>query len=366
MLLACRKTEPHLNDGKIKMKTTYSLKQSFGAIVAICLLQWGPAAQASMPVQVKASLNRMVGDWVLTTQLSDRTVSETITFESRGDEDVIFYEVIGESFLTGEPTRMTGVFGWDERAGKVMEHGFTHEGGTLTAIHHITDDAWTDKVTRTHFMDGRHVNETVDRVFTFQSTDRFTLLWKNRFVDGKPEPGMMSIFTRQGTRETGIKGSGAEKREPTDLSTEYVMTLHAPLDPGQAIDASLIIYNVREGGWVKGPRIEGKLKAPAADWLRILPDGTMRLDVRGTIETADGALIYINYGGVIRHTEVSQAKEQSGEIIAVDEMYFVISVNMRTSDERYLWGNQAQYVGKMSSVKEGEGSFVEYDIFAVH
>jgi len=40
-------------------------------------------------------------------------------------------------------------------------------------------------------------------------------------------------------------------------------------------------------------------------------------------------------------------------------MYFVISVNMRTSDERYLWGNQAQYVGKMSSVKEGEGSFVE-------
>ncbi|MDB4651713.1 DUF3237 domain-containing protein, partial [Verrucomicrobia bacterium] len=73
-------------------------------------------------------------------------------------------------------------------------------------------------------------------------------------------------------RETGIKGSGAEKREPTDLSTEYVMTLHAPLDPGQAIDASLIIYNVREGGWVKGPRIEGKLKAPAADWLRILPE----------------------------------------------------------------------------------------------
>jgi hypothetical protein len=88
--------------------------------------------------------------------------------------------------------------------------------------------------------------------------------------------------------------------------------------------------------------------------------------VRGTIETADGALIYVNYGGVIRHTEVSQAKEQSGETIAADEMYFVISVNMRTSDERYLWVNQAQYIGKMSRVKEGEGSFVEYDIFAVN
>jgi len=349
----------------MKVNTSYALKQSFGAIVAICLLNLGPLAKASMPEHVKASLNRMVGDWVLTTELGDRTVSETVTFESRGNEDVIFYEVIGESFLTGEPTRMTGIFAWDEQARKVMEHGFTHEGGTLTAKHDITVDGWTDQVTRTHFMDGRHVSETVDRVFTFQSADRFTLVWKNRMVDGNSEPGMMSVFTRQKIQQTGEKWSGAVKRGISDLSTEFLMTLHAPLDPAQAIDAALMIYNVREGGWVKGPRIEGKLKAPAADWLRILPDGTMRLDVRGTIETADGALIYINYGGVIRHTEVSQAKEQSGEIIAADEMYFVISVNMRTSDERYLWVNQAQYVGKMSRAKEGAGSFVEYDIFAV-
>lgn len=347
------------------MNTTRALKQSFGAIVTICLLHLGPLAKASMPEHVKASLNRMVGDWMLTTELGDRTVSETVTFESRGDDDVIFYEVIGESFLTGEPTRMTGIFAWDEQAGKVMEHGFTHDGGTLTAIHDISVDGWTDQVTRTHFMDGRHVSETVDRVFTFQSADRFTLVWKNRMVDGNSEPGMMSVFTRQKIQQTEEKWSGSVKRRITDLSAEFVMTLHAPLDPAQAIDAALMIYNVREGGWVKGPRIEGKLKAPAADWLRILPDGTMRLDVRGTIETADGALIYINYGGVIRHTELSLAKEQSGEIIADDEMYFVISVNMRTSDERYLWVNQAQYVGKMNRVKEGAGSFVEYDIFAV-
>ena len=92
----------------------------------------------------------------------------------------------------------------------------------------------------------------------------------------------------------------------------------------------------------------------------------MRLDVRGTIETTDGALIYVNYGGVIRQTEVSEAKSQSGEVIDADEMYFVISVTMRTSDKRYLWVNQAQYVGKMRRVKEGDGSFVEYDIFAVN
>ena len=143
------------------------------------------------------------------------------------------------------------------------------------------------------------------------------------------------------------------------------MTLHAPLDRAQEIDSALVIHNVREGGWVKGPGIEGKLRAPAADWLRILPDGTMRLDVRGTIETNDGALIYISYGGVIRPTAESRAKEQAGGVIVADEMYFVTAVNMRTSAEPYKWVNHAQYVGKMTRVKEGEKSFVEYDIFAV-
>jgi len=321
---------------------------------------------ASMPEAVKASLNRMVGQWVLSTELSDRTVTESITFESRGDEDIIFYEVVGENFVTGEPTRMTGIFGWDEQTKSVKELAFTHLGGTMSGIGLITRDSWTDEVTRVHFLDGRHVTETVDRVFTFQSKNRFTLVWKNRMIDGKAEPGMVSTFTRKGTQEEGTKANGEGKPQPVDLSTDYVMTLHAPLDPVQAIDPALMIYNVREGGWVKGPRIEGKLKAPAADWLRILPDETMRLDVRGTIETTDGALIYVNYGGVIRQTEVSEAKSQSGEVIDADEMYFVISVTMRTSDKRYLWVNQAQYVGKMRRVKEGDGSFVEYDIFAVN
>ena len=53
--------------------------------------------------------------------------------------------------------------------------------------------------------------------------------------------------------------------QTTSISTEYVMTLHAPLDPPQEIDSALVIHNVREGGWVKGPGIEGKLRAPAAD-----------------------------------------------------------------------------------------------------
>jgi hypothetical protein len=53
---------------------------------------------------------------------------------------------------------------------------------------------------------------------------------------------------------------------------------------------------VLDGGWVKGSKLNGTPLAPAADWLRVMPGGSLRLDVRGTIRTDDGALIYITYG----------------------------------------------------------------------
>ena len=89
--------------------------------------------------------------------------------------------------------------------------------------------------------------------------------------------------------------------QATKISTEYLMTLYAPLEAGQEIDSSLYVNNVRPGGWVKGPRINGTLLAPAGDWSRILPSGASRLDVRATIKTDDGALIYIAYNLSLIH-----------------------------------------------------------------
>src|SRR5580700_8721895 len=86
--------------------------------------------------------------------------------------------------------------------------------------------------------------------------------------------------------------------QTTRISTEYLMTLYAPLAAADAIDASLYVYNVRPGGWVKGPRIKGTILAPGGDWSRVQPSGASRLDVRLTIKTDDGALIYMSYNGI--------------------------------------------------------------------
>lgn len=149
----------------------------------------------------------------------------------------------------------------------------------------------------------------------------------------------------------------------TSVAVEYLATLHAPLEPPQGIDDSLIVYNLRPGSWVKGPQIRGRLKPPSADWLQVYPDGTARLDVRATIETEDGALIYLSYGGVVRHTPDSRAKLEAGEVITSEDLYFLTAPTMRTSSEEYNWLNHVQCVGKMTRMKAGDGAFVEYDLF---
>ena len=72
----------------------------------------------------------------------------------------------------------------------------------------------------------------------------------------------------------------------TSVQTEYLMTLHAPLAPPLAVDQSLLVIGASgPGGWVEGPRIKGKLVGSAGDWLRVMPSGVLRQDVRGTIQT---------------------------------------------------------------------------------
>jgi hypothetical protein len=53
------------------------------------------------------------------------------------------------------------------------------------------------------------------------------------------------------------------------------------------------------GGEVQGPELHGKLRPVGGDWLLERQDGIGMLDVRATIESHDGALIYITYTGVI-------------------------------------------------------------------
>jgi len=151
----------------------------------------------------------------------------------------------------------------------------------------------------------------------------------------------------------------------TRIATEYLGTVVAPLDAPQVINPNFQIYNVAPGGTFSGPRITAKTAAPCADWLKILPSGTVRLDIRCTFITNDGAIIYTSYNGVQQHTKESLERVMKGDLMKAGDYYFIVTPTFETSSEKYAWLNGIQVVGKMASLKLGEGSHIKLDFFIV-
>jgi hypothetical protein len=152
--------------------------------------------------------------------------------------------------------------------------------------------------------------------------------------------------------------------QSTQISTEYLMTVYIPTER-KAIDNSLTVVNILPGGWVKGPRISGTIVSPAGDWIRTTPSGALRLDVRLTIETDDGAQIYMTYGGVVVGSKEAGDALARGEVLNDKGMpYFITTPQFQTSSEKYNWMNQVQGVGKMVELKRAKNdAYVKYDIF---
>ncbi len=148
---------------------------------------------------------------------------------------------------------------------------------------------------------------------------------------------------------------------------EYVMTYKAILEPPLAIDSSLLIVNVLPGGWIKGPNIRGTFLAPGADWLRVMPSGVLKLDVRAVMKTDDGDLLYVTYAGLLQHTEESFKKMNAGEVIkASDVAYFYTAPTIQTGSKKYDYLNRVQLINKFVELQFGpNGSYIIYDVFAV-
>lgn len=154
--------------------------------------------------------------------------------------------------------------------------------------------------------------------------------------------------------------------QTAQVKTEYLMTYLAPLDAPIAVDGQLQVFNVKPGGWVKGPKIKGTLVSPGGDWLRAMASGVFRLDVRAAFRTDDGADIYVSYNGIIQHSKESAERLMKGEVLTDRDIpYFVTAPTFQTSSAKYAWLNGVQAVGKMVEVKAGDGGYVKYDVFIV-
>ena len=114
-------------------------------------------------------------------------------------------------------------------------------------------------------------------------------------------------------------------------------------------------------GDVTGPRIQGKLRPVGGDWLTVRRDGVAVLDVRGTIETNDGALILVTYHGGIDAGESGYDDFANGTLSPV--MPIRVAPRFTTAHPDYLWLNRLQCLGIGQT--DLENSRVMYDVYAV-
>jgi hypothetical protein len=94
------------------------------------------------------------------------------------------------------------------------------------------------------------------------------------------------------------------------------------------------------GGRFVGERLSGRVLPGGADWQLIRADGIAELDARYTLETADGALVYVRNRGY-RHGPAEVLKRlAAGENIDPAEYYMRTTPLFETGDERYAWLNR--------------------------
>ena len=95
------------------------------------------------------------------------------------------------------------------------------------------------------------------------------------------------------------------------------------------------------GGTFKGARLAGKILPGGADWQVIRSDGVAYLDARYTLETSDGALIYVNNKGYRHGPKDVIERMARGEEVDPALYYMRATPWFETSAPQYAWLNRS-------------------------
>lgn len=94
------------------------------------------------------------------------------------------------------------------------------------------------------------------------------------------------------------------------------------------------------GGTFAGARLAGRVLPGGADWQIVRADGVADLDARYTLETADGALIYVRNHGYRHGPPEVIERLARGEALDPALYYMRTTPWLETGDARYAWLNR--------------------------
>ncbi len=138
------------------------------------------------------------------------------------------------------------------------------------------------------------------------------------------------------------------------------ITLAPPQDLGDAPLGRRRIVPIT-GGRFRGERLAGRVLPGGADWQIVRADGVSQLEARYTLETDDGALIYVRNVGLRHGPPEVLARLATGEPVDPSFYYMRTTPSFETGDERYRWLNKLVCVATGARRKDA----VELDVYEV-
>jgi hypothetical protein len=116
------------------------------------------------------------------------------------------------------------------------------------------------------------------------------------------------------------------------------------------------------GGTFSGPELNGELlSGVSADWQTVLADGTAIGDIRYTLRTDDGALLYVQSRSVRHGSPEVLARLARGEDVDPSEYTFRASTQIETASRELDWLNKGVFI----SVGARQQGSVIYDTYLV-
>lgn len=154
--------------------------------------------------------------------------------------------------------------------------------------------------------------------------------------------------------------------EAKTLPHQHVMTLRLNVDSAKSAQIGMTPNGYRTiapiiGGNFDGPQMKGTVLPGGADWVLLPEPGKMLIDVRLTLETQTGGLIYTQYGGRFHGTADAMRKLAKGEALPSDSYSLVTHVRFETGVEELAWLNHIVAVG----IGEQSGFNPIYEIYQI-
>jgi Protein of unknown function (DUF3237) len=121
-------------------------------------------------------------------------------------------------------------------------------------------------------------------------------------------------------------------------------TLGDPLDLGDVARGHRRIVP-QTGGKFSGPEISGELlPGTSADWQIVAPDGTAFADIRYTLRTDGGDLLYVQSRGVRHGSADVLARLARGEDVDAGEYTFRTATTIETAARQLDWLNKGVFI----------------------